>query len=69
MSDILKDLEPFLQSQIQRIQVASEHADTEIRTVPARLAKHAVGEKRPSLSQQELEDQSELIWAPRRRRL
>lgn len=66
VNDILKEIEPFLQSQIQRIKTVTEHADIEIRTVPVTLAKHAAGEKRPSLSQQELEDQT---WTPRRQRI
>jgi hypothetical protein len=66
MSDILKDLEPFLNSQISRLQSQLELEHTEIRTVPARSAPHADGRQKPSLSQLEKEEE---IWLPRRLRL
>jgi hypothetical protein len=66
MSDILKDLEPFLQSQISRIQSQLEREHTEIRTAPAQSARHAEGAKKPSLSQLEKEEE---IWLPKRLKL
>jgi hypothetical protein len=66
MPDILKDLEPFLQSQIIRLQslLAPEHIGIQI--APARSAQHAVGERKPSLSQQEMEEE---MWTPERPKL
>jgi hypothetical protein len=66
MPDILKDLEPFLQSQIARLQSRLALGHIGIQTVPARLAQHAVGERKPSLSQQEMEEE---MWQPERPKL
>ena len=53
---ILKEMESFCLAQLERVERAlAELPAIKIQTVPAQLALHAAGKRRPSLSQIELE--------------
>lgn len=63
MTDHLKELERFCQQQISRLLLDLEieresvvQLPTKIQTVPAVRVSHAAGRRKPSLSQQEMEE-------------
>ena len=62
----LDEFEAFCRQQVNRVErVLEEIQLTRIPTAPAIVVRHAVGKRKPSLSQQERE---EIPWYPRRMR-